>query len=443
MACPLCGDDCHCHAPHAAAARTGLRASFHPQQEHKSQTTVASDDDLDRSEEQFAASLDEEQFGSATLSELRGRAENQPDSHDEPDYRAKMAERAATGIERRMAEERVLEQQSERWRDEVASRIEGYKQKRSRKQLSGEFSMRFDWEQPSHGARVAQAAAAEPAWDEPEPLAAQPEPPVESPSTQQARTLVEPEPERLAAILDEAAALIEAAQATIPQARDGASLPPPKPPEPVPARRLRHANLIEFPRLPFMPPPPDELAEPMMDKPRILDVPDEIVQEMADERTPLGDIALESLAEETPRKTEFDVPPQVASLALRFAAAMVDAVIVGSATAVCLAAGTFMVKVIPHNRMTLAVVLAVPTVLWAIYQYVFLVYGAATPGMRMTHLQVRGFTGEPSSRNRRRCRALAMVMSLMAMGIGLFWALADDDMLCWHDRITRTYLARG
>jgi hypothetical protein len=35
-----------------------------------------------------------------------------------------------------------------------------------------------------------------------------------------------------------------------------------------------------------------------------------------------------------------------------------------------------------------------------------------------------------------------MLLSFMPLGLGLAWALADEDVLCWHDRITRTYLAR-
>src|SRR5690242_12769833 len=121
MACPLCGDECHCHAPHAIRARRESRASLNSHQTLKSRTALASDDEgIDRSEEQFAASLEEEQFGSATLEE----AAEKTSPADEVDYRTRAAERAATGIERRMAEERALEQQAERWRDEVSSRIE-------------------------------------------------------------------------------------------------------------------------------------------------------------------------------------------------------------------------------------------------------------------------------------------------------------------------------
>jgi uncharacterized RDD family membrane protein YckC len=341
-----------------------------------------------------------------------------------------------------MAEERALEQQAERWRDEVSSRIEGYKQKKSRKQLSGEFSMRFEWEQSPHSPRAAQAAALAPeleaAWSEPEDVI------VQSPGNRPEQSLVTPEPEKLTALLEEAAAIIEAAQSSVPMSGAApAEAPERKPPEPAPpARRLRNTNLIEFPRLPFMPPPPDELAEPVMDTPRILDVPDEIVQELAEERTPLGDIALEPHADESAVKPEFDVGPQVAPLSLRFAAALLDAMVVIAACGLFMVVAQAVAPGMPHNRMAIAVGLAAPALIWSLYQYVFLRFGLVTPGMRLTRLHVRTFDGERASEGRRHWRALAMMLSFMPLGIGLAWALADEDMLCWHDRITRTYLAR-
>jgi RDD family len=409
---------------------------------------VVSDDDAeDRSEEQFAASLDE-QFGSATLQEAAQERVEEEELVAEAaianvetgsqaqyeDYRALATARAAAGIERRMAEERALEQQGERWRDEIASRVEGYRQKRSRKQLAGEFSMRFDWE-PVYPARgILAATAAEPAWESESDIE------ISDVTGAQAYSAYEP-----LTVGEQQGSISEHEVSRAEQQDLSSEMVDRKPPvaEPAPlARRLRNSNLIEFPRLPFMPPPPDELAEPVMDKPRILDVPEEIVQEMAEERTPLADIALESQAEEPPRQPDFDVPLQVAALPLRFVAAMVDAVLV------LIAAGIFIMIVqlispgLPRNRMTLATAVFAPSILWAIYQYVFLVYGAATPGMRVTHLEVRGFTADRASCGRRRLRALAMLLSCMPLGLGIAWAFADEDMLCWHDRITRTYLAR-
>jgi uncharacterized RDD family membrane protein YckC len=385
------------------------------------------DDELDRSEEQFAASLgcndDDEQFGSATLPATNGAR-----------IQVSAEQRAVSGLERRMAEERKLEQQAERWRDEVTSRIATYKEKRSRKQLAGEFSMRFDFDEaPAYSPRSAQAAAAAAAaaeWDD--------EPQLEEPASSLADALLAAE-----TIVREVE--VEAVHAPPPQGvvhDPEPEVTERKPPAPEPPRRVRHTNLIAFPRLPFMPPPPDELAEPVLDTPRILDVPEEIVQDVVGERPPLADIALESNPEEIVSRPEFDVPPQVAPLALRFAAALIDFVVVMVAAALFAAVAQTLAKALPHNRMALAVVLGAPAILFAAYQYLFLVYGGATLGMLAARLEIRRFSSEPAKAGRRRLRALAMVMSFASLGLGIFWAFADEDMLCWHDRITRTYLAK-
>jgi uncharacterized RDD family membrane protein YckC len=92
--------------------------------------------------------------------------------------------------------------------------------------------------------------------------------------------------------------------------------------------------------------------------------------------------------------------------------------------------------------MALAVSVGAPLLLFAVYQYAFLVYGLATVGMRAARLEIRRFDDAAASAGRRRLRALAMVLSFASLGLGIFWAFADEDMLCWHDRITRTYLAK-
>ena len=74
------------------------------------------------------------------------------------------------------------------------------------------------------------------------------------------------------------------------------------------------------------------------------------------------------------------------------------------------------------------------------YQYLFLVYAGTTPGMQLAHLQLITFEGEPARRQVRRGRSVAMLLSLLSLGLGLIWALLDEDTLCWHDRITRTYM---
>jgi len=36
---------------------------------------------------------------------------------------------------------------------------------------------------------------------------------------------------------------------------------------------------------------------------------------------------------------------------------------------------------------------------------------------------------------------LASWLSAVSAGMGYAWVFLDEDVLCWHDRITHTYLA--
>jgi hypothetical protein len=38
---------------------------------------------------------------------------------------------------------------------------------------------------------------------------------------------------------------------------------------------------------------------------------------------------------------------------------------------------------------------------------------------------------------------LAACLSAVSAGMGYAWVFLDEDALCWHDRITHTYLAPG
>jgi uncharacterized RDD family membrane protein YckC len=80
-------------------------------------------------------------------------------------------------------------------------------------------------------------------------------------------------------------------------------------------------------------------------------------------------------------------------------------------------------------------------VLWPVYQYAFLVFSGTTPGLRLTRLRVHRFDGTPASRNLRRWRVLASLLSCASLGLGYAWCFLDEDQLSWHDRITRTHLA--
>jgi uncharacterized RDD family membrane protein YckC len=98
---------------------------------------------------------------------------------------------------------------------------------------------------------------------------------------------------------------------------------------------------------------------------------------------------------------------------------------------------------LPSLHVVLGLGVALPAMLWAVFQYLFLVYSGATPGMRLLRLRLSDFDRRIPDRGTRRWRAMAMALSAVSLGLGFLWCLLDEDTLCWHDRITRTYLDGG
>src|SRR5579863_10100793 len=91
------------------------------------------------------------------------------------------------------------------------------------------------------------------------------------------------------------------------------------------------AKIIEFPRSAWAPPPPppDQLAEPVGDKPRILEVP-----ETAPVPPALGGISIETAqVQEIEKRPGIDFPLQSAPLGRRLVACFLDGVLVAAASA--------------------------------------------------------------------------------------------------------------
>lgn len=198
------------------------------------------------------------------------------------------------------------------------------------------------------------------------------------------------------------------------------------------------AKIIEFPR-PWTPPspPPDQLAEPVIAHPRILDVPDVIPPPPA-----LGGITIEAHVQpEIERRPGIDYPLQGSSLGRRLSAAAIDGVMTFAASFVF--AGVFWkVTALRPPRLQIAEMTGAFTILfWACYQYLLIVYAGTTPGLRLMRLTLSRFDGNPANMRLRRWRVLASFLSAVSIGMGYLWMFLDEDALCWHDRITHTYLA--
>jgi uncharacterized RDD family membrane protein YckC len=74
------------------------------------------------------------------------------------------------------------------------------------------------------------------------------------------------------------------------------------------------------------------------------------------------------------------------------------------------------------------------------YQALFLVLARATPGMRYAGIALSTFEGRLPDRAQRCMRLAALLLSVLPLGLGLVWALFDEDRLMGHDRLSKTYL---
>jgi uncharacterized RDD family membrane protein YckC len=196
------------------------------------------------------------------------------------------------------------------------------------------------------------------------------------------------------------------------------------------------AKVIEFPRSAAIPVPwIPQLAEPVLDRPRIVEAPEVLPPPPA-----LGGILMEPAITNEENRTDTDLPQCSASIPQRLLAGLVDSLILGTALA---AFAAIFLRLNPARvplSMLIAGVLAVSVWLWAAYQFLFVVYTGATPGLRVLRLRLVRFDGSPAGRRVRRWRVLASFLSACSLGLGYLWSMLDEDGLCWHDRITRTHI---
>jgi hypothetical protein len=173
------------------------------------------------------------------------------------------------------------------------------------------------------------------------------------------------------------------------------------------------AKVIEFPRFAAIPLfQNSELAEPVVDRPRIVEAPEVLPPPPA-----LGGILIEPYRNPALGECgEVDALSSRASIARRLLAACVDGLIVASA--VTFFAAIFVrVNLVSLNLgfnpipnwnyvrgsilMSGAALAVVSIPLWMAYQFLFVVYSGSTPGLRVAKSEIARFDGQPLDRAQR------------------------------------------
>lgn len=151
------------------------------------------------------------------------------------------------------------------------------------------------------------------------------------------------------------------------------------------------------------------------------------------EESPLPEEALEA------NPAKYVAPLQVASMNRRLMATVVDgALITALFLGVVLAAGSHVNELPGLKAVELGAALAWSAIA-LLYQIFFFAVAESTPGMKYSGISLCTFDDQFPSRTRAFARLGALLLSLLPLGLGVAWALFDEEHLSWHDRVSRTY----
>jgi uncharacterized RDD family membrane protein YckC len=289
---------------------------------------------------------------------------------------------------------------SQAWREEVASRVQQHRARRRRHSDRNALELDFSANEPFSFSAQPQAS------------------PLPPPPERFAEIMVKTEPPKVIRFPRPAPAPVPAMQEITLDELELATRVPETP------------RIVEAPETEFMEPEPPPAWEELQPVAR--------EAEQMELLPSFADIELEPAPARL--QDELDLVPRAAPLEQRLVAGAVDAGIVFAGSVVCALTFLKLADEMPHSRLTIAFALATCGMLWMLFQYLFLAYGRATPGMQMAQLELCAFDGAKATLFARRCRALASGLSGFSAGLGYAWAFIDQDRLGWHDRISQTHL---
>jgi uncharacterized RDD family membrane protein YckC len=91
------------------------------------------------------------------------------------------------------------------------------------------------------------------------------------------------------------------------------------------------------------------------------------------------------------------------------------------------------------DRQALSFIVGVTAVIALFYRALWCLANGDSPGMRFAGLRLVDFDGRRPDREQRGIRQVASLLSLLSAGLGLVWALVDEESLTWHDHISKTF----
>lgn len=145
------------------------------------------------------------------------------------------------------------------------------------------------------------------------------------------------------------------------------------------------------------------------------------------------------------RKLKTEVEAQVfcgqpvASPTHRFVAAAIDAMIVMGGFALLVTLYELLGGRFGAGKLFFVDLGAAFVLVSLFYGLIWAISGRETAGMRLTDLQLITFDGFELDARSRALRFASTWLSFCSGGLGLLWAVADEENLTWHDHISKTF----
>jgi uncharacterized RDD family membrane protein YckC len=161
---------------------------------------------------------------------------------------------------------------------------------------------------------------------------------------------------------------------------------------------------------------------------------------------PQQEIAIPAPAASLSEKAEpiqLVLPMQTAPMNRRLMAAVVDFSLITTSFLASAVVATLDGMTLHSLRFVEVGTAAALPLIGVLYLAFFFTLAKATPGMKYAGLEICTFAGEKATRFQRLARIPVLLLSVAPMGIGAAWAIFDEQHLCWHDRLSGTYIRRA
>jgi uncharacterized RDD family membrane protein YckC len=129
----------------------------------------------------------------------------------------------------------------------------------------------------------------------------------------------------------------------------------------------------------------------------------------------------------------------VAPAPLRVAAVIFDFLYPAAGVGLFWAALHFSGQTAPLAQMPVWMYGAMLVLFTALYKTLYAFGNADTPGVRWAGLKLLDFDGRKPTREQRVKRLFSGGISIVAAGLGVIWALLDEEKLTWHDHMSGTF----